>query len=298
MKLKLTKIIPASVTRKIGRQLLRTKKHSPSILFVGGVAGSVTGTILACRATLKLSSTLDEIQNDIHTVRELRDGDPDKTNYPTEEWRRDTAYVYTKGALKLVRLYAPATVVYVVSIGFLTGSHVQLHHRNSALMAAYATVQQAYDNYRDRVRDQLGAERELELYHAVTTETGKNELGEKVEIKRADPNKWSAYAKFFDEGSRFWNKEPEFNRIFVQCQQNYANNLLRETGHLFLNEVYDMLGIERTKAGQVVGWVMGGEGDNYIDFGIFDVENASFVNGHELSILLDFNVDGVIYDKI
>jgi hypothetical protein len=64
-----------------------------------------------------------------------------------------------------------------------------------------------------------------------------------------------------------------------------------------------MLGIDRSKAGSVVGWVITkeGTGDNFIDFGVFDGDNPrarDFVNGREGSILLDFNVDGVIYDKI
>jgi hypothetical protein len=88
------------------------------------------------------------------------------------------------------------------------------------------------------------------------------------------------------------------NRLFVTCQQNYLNHVLQVRGHVFLNEAYDALGLERSTAGAVVGWVMGDNGDNYIDFGIFEAQNARFVNGSERSILLDFNVDGVIYDKI
>jgi hypothetical protein len=70
---------------------------------------------------------------------------------------------------------------------------------------------------------------------------------------------------------------------------------------VFLNEVYEQLGIPASRAGAVVGWTILPGGDGYIDFGIFDGENSSarmFVNGHEKSILLDFNVDGVIYNKI
>jgi hypothetical protein len=69
---------------------------------------------------------------------------------------------------------------------------------------------------------------------------------------------------------------------------------------VFLNEVYDMLGAKRTRAGAVMGWFYDKEGkysDNYIDFGIFDIHNekaCDFVNGIEKSIILDFNVDGRI----
>ena len=92
--------------------------------------------------------------------------------------------------------------------------------------------------------------------------------------------------------------------MFLRAQQQYANDKLIAQGHLFLNEVYDMLGLPRTKAGAIVGWVYDDNnavGDNFVDFGIYDVHRETardFVNGYERSILLDFNVDGVIYDLI
>jgi hypothetical protein len=294
---KLVKALPQSVTRTASRQALVLRKQSPHILFVAGIGGIIASTVLACRATLKLNDTLDEIQLDMKNVKELKHMSMADGTYVIEDWRRDTAYVYTKGTFKLIKLYGVPAVVGVISISMLTGSHIQLARRNTALMAAYAAVQKAYDDYRERVRNELGAEKELDIYHAVEPPCDQDaELGPGEKV--VDPNKWSAYARFFDEHSRHWEKTPEHNRLFVQCQQNYANNLLQARGHLFLNEVYDMLDIPRSTAGQVVGWVIGDEGDNYVDFGIFEAANSSFVNGWERSILLDFNVDGVIYDKI
>lgn len=292
------------ITRSINRRILATKKHSPHIFFIAGVVGSVTSTVLACRATLKLSETLDGIEKDIHEIKVVKhpeimtSDDANPLYYPVNEYRRDLAYVYAKSALKITKLYAPSVVVGVASIGALTGSHVQLTKRNSALMAAYAAVQTAYENYRDRVRDLYGEEKELDIYHAAKVEVLRGEDGEEESIKTVDPNKYSPYAKIFDEYNKNWEKDPELNRLFIQCQQNYANNLLQARGYLFLNEVYNMLGIDISKAGQVVGWVIGDEGDNYVDFGLYEIGNSRFVNGWERSIVLDFNVDGVIYDKI
>lgn len=266
------------------------RKQSPNIAFVGGIVGILGASFLACKATLKLEDTLEEISSDIKGAKSLNE----QETYPVEEYRKDVMYAYGKASMQIVKLYGPAVILGGASIGLLTGSHVQLTRRNSALMAAYATLQKAYDDYRDRVRAELGEEKELDLYHAATREEVK---GEEDKVT-ADPNQWSPYARFFDEGSRHWEKSPELNRIYIQCQQNYANDLLRSRGHVFLNEVYDMLDIDRTKAGQVVGWVIGKDGDNYVDFGIYRAFNALFVNGRECSILLDFNVDGVIYDKI
>lgn len=127
---------------------------------------------------------------------------------------------------------------------------------------------------------------------------------ENLEIKRTnveDKRSPSMYARFFDEGCPGWQKDSEYNLIFLKTQQVYANDLLRKRGHLFLNDIYDMLGIPRTKAGQVVGWVYDKDnpvGDNYIDFGIYDERNSNFVNGYEKNALLDFNVDGIILERI
>lgn len=293
-----------TLSRTVSRRKLILKKQSPHIMFGIGVVGSVTSTVLACRATLKLPETLEVIEGDIADIKKLRadyaavkveSGSDSFSHYKQSELDRDTAYVYARSGYMLVRLYAPAIGIGVLSITALTSSHISLTRRNTALMAAYAAVSKAYDDYRERVVQELGAERELDVYHAKVKAINE-ETGDTVDV--ADPNKWSAYARFFDEASPHWEKNSEFNRLYVQCQQNYANEKLRAQGHLFLNEVYDMLGIDRSQAGSVVGWVIGKNGDNYVDFGMYEAVNSRFINGWERSILLDFNVDGVIYDKI
>jgi hypothetical protein len=292
-----------ALTRSFNRNVLIFKKQSPHIFFIGGIIGTVASTALACRATLKLNETLDDIQKDISNVKGIHDPDVAVKagvypNYPTEQYNKDLMYVYAKAGLKITKLYGPSVVLGVASITALTSSHVTMTKRNTAVMAAYSAVQEAYTNYRDRVRAELGEEKELDLYHATELQTVENDEGKKEVVKVSNPNKYSPYARFFDEVSRNWRKDPELNKLFIQCQQNYGNQLLQARGHLFLNEVYDMLDIERSKAGAVVGWVIGKEGDNYVDFGIYEAFNSRFVNGRERNILLDFNVDGVIYDKI
>jgi Family of unknown function (DUF6353) len=289
------KLIPTTITQTVGRQLLQTQKHSPRILFAVGLAGVVTSTVLACRSTLKLGETLDNFKQDIDDTKVLA-----HSQVLTPEMHRpdgkDLAYVYVKGTYSLVKLYAPAILIGTASIAALTTSHTTLMRRNASLTAAYSALQVSFDAYRERVKAELGTERELMLRHNAHVETVEIE-GKKQEVMVADPNGWSPYARFFDEGSTEWVKNAEMNRIFLQCQQNYFNHILHARGHVFLNEVYDHLGLMRSKEGSVVGWVMG-NGDNFIDFGLFDAASSRFINGYERSILLDFNVDGVIYDKI
>lgn len=291
------KFVPNKVTRSVATKVLTAKKHSPQLFFAAGVVGVIGGTVMACRATLKLHDTLDVIKQDVDTVKEKNEA----LDVTDQDYHRDTGIVYGVGVYHIAKLYGPAILVTGVSIAALTGSHVALTRRNAALTAAYAAIAKGFDEYRNRVRDELGAEREEHIYHAAETREIEDAEGKKIKAVIADPNKWSPYAKFFEESNANWQKNPELNRLFVQCQQTYANHLLQSRGHVFLNEVYDMLGFEHTQAGSVCGWVMcdpDEDGDNYIDFGIFEAFNADFVNGWERNIILDFNVDGVIYDKI
>lgn len=288
------------ITRAFNRRILKAKKNSPHVFFVGGMVGITASTVLACRATLKLSATLDEIDKDINDFKNLKTKiDENETiTYQEDQYSKDMFYLHVRSSYKVAKLYAPAIGLGVVSVVALTGSHVQLSKRNASLMAAYAAVQAAFGDYRERVQKELGKERELDLYHGANVKELDGEDGKSYKVKSVDPNKLSMYSKIFDEYSDKWRKDPELNRIFIECQQAYANQLLQVRGHVFLNEVYDMLGIDRSRPGAVVGWVIGEEGDNYIDFGIYEAHNTAFINGWERSIILDFNVDGVIYDKI
>ena len=91
--------------------------------------------------------------------------------------------------------------------------------------------------------------------------------------------------------------------MFIKAQEHYANDLLRAKKRLFLNEVYEMLGLPRTKAGQIVGWVYDLDNpkcDNYVDFGLFS-DNLGYsddADGFNPAILLDFNVDGNVWDSM
>jgi hypothetical protein len=281
--------IPPALAKTVARQALILQKNSPRILFVAGVVGGVTSTVMACKATLKLNTVLDDVEYEVKEVkRDLKE---------TDSYNRDLAFVYAKGAVKLGRLYGPSVVLGAASIGALTGSHVTLTRRNAGLTAAYAAISRGFDEYRDRVRDELGQEKEQSIYSGTKTLSLTDENGKKIKALVRDPNQFSIYAKIFDAGSRNWQKNPELNRIFLQSQQNYFNHILQARGHVFLNEVYDALDVGRTKQGAVTGWVWD-EGDNFIDFGMFEARNANFIDGFEMDIILDFNVDGVIYDLI
>lgn len=276
-----------AVSRPLFRTALVLQKHAPTLAFVGGVAGVVTSTVLACKATLHLYDELEVMSSRMEQVRGP-EGEPEA---------KELAVAYTQNAITIVKLYGPAVIVGAASITALTTSHITLTRRNAGLTAGYAALSKAYDDYRGRVRAELGEDREANLYRGTIPLKSEGKDAPRA-FDVGDPNTLSPYSRFFDELSSEWQKNAELNRLFVQCQQSYLNHRLQAHGHVFLNEAYDALGLERSQAGAVVGWIISEDGDNFIDFGIFEVRNNRFVNGVERAILLDFNVDGVIYDKI
>ena len=287
------------------------KKHSPEILVVAGVVGTVVSAVMACKATTKISTIIDKTKEDVGTIHQCLEDESLAEVYSQDDSKKDLAIVYIQTGVKLAKLYAPSIMLGALSITGILASNNILRKRNVALAAAYATVDQGFKDYRKRVVDRFGEQIDRELKYnikakkfetiEVDPETGKEKkVKETVDI--ADPNTYSDYARFFDESCTGWEKNSEYNLMFLRAEQNYANDRLKARGYLYLNEVYERLGIPGTKAGQIVGWVYNPDkpnGDNYVDFGIYDMareRSREFVNGYERVILLDFNVDGNILD--
>lgn len=300
--------ITTKVTRGLNKAGFKLKKHSPEILIVAGVAGAVTSAVMACKATTKLNDILEESKEQVDKIHEAMEHPENlPEEYTEEDGKKDLTIVYTQTAVKLLKLYGPSIVLGGLSITAILTSNNIMRKRNIAIAAAYTAVDKSFKDYRGRVVERFGEDLDRELRYNIKKEeveetivdekTGK----EKTVKKTIDvANDVSEFAKFFDDGCTGWTKDPELNLAFLLKQQAFANDKLKANGYLYLNEVYDMLGIPRTKAGQIVGWIYDEKnpiGDNYVDFGIFDsnkVKNRDFVNGYERTILLDFNVDGNI----
>lgn len=312
MKLGLEKIT-SGLVKMTGKTGLAIKARSPEILLSVGIVGTVTAAVLACRATLKVEDVLDVHQEKVDKIHEcwqkVQDGDIDISVYSEQDKKKDLVVTYTQTTFDFIKLYGPSITLGVASIACIIAGQGIMKKRNIALMAAYKAVEEGFSTYRKRVIEEHGEEadymykngvRKQEIVEAAYTDAdGVKHKAQKKQVLVDDPNGLSVYARFFDEGCEQWSKNPEYNLMFLRSQQNYYNDMLKSRGHVFLNEVYDALGIPRTQAGAVVGWMISDNGDNFIDFGVFDGDRPrarDFVNGYERSILLDFNVDGVIYD--
>lgn len=282
----LTKYIPKAVTRTAGTMTHKLGKNSPHILFGVGVASVITGTVLACRATLKADDVLTDIQKDLQIAKEK--------SKLLEDDGHAVAKAYAKGALKVGALYGPAAVVSGLGVACLVGSHKQLTNRNNSLVAAYAALEVGFNKYRERVREAVGQEQEEQLYRGVNQVDRKDFKGLEIDPDNIGPN-----SALFDQLSAQWKPDPELNQIFLNCQQNRWNQTLGARGYVFLNEVLESLDIPHRPEGQIIGWMKNSDqGDGYIDFGMMNVRNSRFAAGIEASVLLTFNCDGIIYDQI
>lgn len=295
--------IKAAAVRIGSRSLLQAKKYSPEVLVGAGVVGIVATVVLASRATLKLEETLDKAENRIETVKDIHAEEMNTVNY-----RKDLYYAYTLNVLDVAKLYLPSVGVGLGSLACILTAHGMLRRREAAAIAAYNLVERSFSNYRERVKAELGEEKEEEIRRGFIQETidDPKKEGKTKEVTRVDTAQvYSPYARCFEKGATpNWSPEPSYNLAWIRAQEEYANQMLVARGHVFLNDVYDGLGFPRTREGSVVGWVINdadGPGDNVIDFGIYDLEKKQirqFLNGFENAVWLDFNVDGIIYDKI
>ena len=302
-----------NLTRSLHKVGFKLKKHSPEILMVVGAVGTVASVVMACKATLKVNDVVDEakdIIDDIHEAVAEEKHTSEGEVYTQEDANKDLLIVYGQTAWKFTKLYGPAVLVGVTSLGCMLAANNILRKRNVALAAALTAVDSSFKEYRDRVIERFGKEMDRELKYnikakqieeKVVDEEG-NETTVTQTINVADPTGHSIYSVFFDSGNLGWSKNAELNKVFLIQQQEAANFRLKHDGFLCLNDVYEMIGAPKTAYGQIAGWVYtedGSAGDNYVDFGMFEVDNEKardFINLREKTILLDFNCIGNILD--
>ena len=280
--------------QQIGRAVVR---HGPTIMTVAGIAGVVGGGVLACKATIKAEEIMAEHQSNAEAVRE--------SGYSIEEeYNEAITKVYIHTAKELLKAYGPALILTGVSISSILYGHRVLCVRNVMLAGAYKALTMDYDEYRKRVQDKIGYDEEVKIRHNIQKIDVKNlETGEMDYLEYVlsdDPCAWNARSKFFCESSIYWTEDPEANLNFLREVEKDMQKLFNKKGYLFLNTVYKALDIPETYAGSVCGWIKG-LGDNKIDFGLYNMDHEGvrrFINGYEAVVLLDFNDDGYIADKI
>ncbi len=306
--------IKNSLIKTSGKTKLMIKKNSPEILLTFGIVGFVGTVVAACSATLRADEVLDYHKKkieDIHEAKRIADEDPDnELEYSDEVYKQDIGIQYLKTTVNMVKLYAPAIAIGTVSLACILTSRSIMKKRYLGVVAAYNSLSIIFDEYRKRVKEEYGEDLDRHFRYGTTyetiTETKTDEDGkkrkEKVDIENTDlltiPK--DDTCRVFDSNNPNWDRNAQFNMMWLRGRQNMLNDILHTRGHVFLNEVYDALGFKHTPQGAVLGWI-DGEGDDNIDFGLYDYDKENvrrFINGVDNVILLEFNHDGVILDRV
>lgn len=297
--------VKRAITSTAGLQKLKLEKNSPHILFGVGMVGFATTVVLASKATLSLERVVEAHEEDRAAAQvEAREHGHESPS------AQQLLKIYSATGFRLTKLYGPALLAGAVTVGCLTKSHQILTQRNVALTAAYIAVDRAFKQYRSNVVEKYGEEADLDLRRPTKVESIIDEKGKVVgeRIVVDEEKSGSPYSAFFTFDNPNWNPtDPSLNLFFLKRQQKWLNDRLMVNGHVFLNEVYDELGLPRTTAGAVVGWLKkdANGNPNYIDFGIFDGTDPEQVDQISRLLMtdaegiwLDFNVDGPIFRDI
>ena len=291
------KYVPKSLTRAAGTSALKLKAHSPTILVVAGVVGFGATAVMAARATRNLDKVVHE-----HKVKRY-DIVAGEVELAPRERKNQLVKLYGGTTMELARVYGPTIVVGSLSAAAILSGHNILRKRHVATMVAYSGLLEEFKQYRGRVAKTVGAEAEQEIYQGAHAEWVDDDEhpGEKKRVMVYDQSADLYLRPWFDETNFNFSKDPVQNYLFLKGVQQHMNNLLEIRGHVFLNDVFDAIGLPRCREAQVAGWRKNGDGDQYISFGFLeskDPNTVAFCSGHEPRVRLNFNIDGVIWDLI
>lgn len=297
-----------SITTAFYTGVARISKHAPTILSVTASAGVIATGYLAWKAGTRFE---DVEGRDWDRRKEcLRNADiiPDE-DVPKIERKNRILFI-----LDTIRTVAPAAIVGAATITMIYFSNSISKKRLAAMGAAYATLQTAFDGYKRTMVEALGKESVDKILKPKLPNVGKSaeeilssdNKSDAANVSDAVVNSLKAlspYARIIaEESSTCWDPNEDYTSQNLAAVQLWANRRLERKGHLFLNEVFDQLGLSRTREGAVVGWLKNGEGDGYVSFGEFDASIYRVPSDDyarvDSNFIVDFNVDGVIWDKI
>lgn len=297
-----------SITTAFYTGVARISKHAPTILSITASAGVIATGYLAWKAGTRFE---DVEGRDWDRRKEcLKNADiiPDE-DVPKIERKNRILFI-----LDTVRTVAPAAIVGAATITMIYFSNSISKKRLAAMGAAYATLQTAFDGYKRTMVEALGKESVDKILKPKLPNVGKSaeeilssdNKSDAANVSDAVVNSLKAlspYARIIaEESSTCWDPNEDYTSQNLAAVQLWANRRLERKGHLFLNEVFDQLGLSRTREGAVVGWLKNGEGDNYVSFGDFDASIYRVPSGDytrvDSNFIVDFNVDGVIWDRI
>lgn len=308
----------ADAIKTVGtKAIFKVKAHSPEILLGIGIAGVVTGTVLACKATLKVDEVLDNFEENKSKIAEAKEliekGAIEPEAYTEEDVKKDTFITYFNAVKGFAKLYSLPVAIIGTSIACILWSYGILKGRNAAIIAGYNALSQSFDKYRDQVAEAIGEEKENDIYNGfhevkveeVVEKNGKEKKVEQVKTVFENDRVINRFSWFFDDFNPEYRKnDPEYNLMYLRACQATLNDIFNSRGKdavVFMDEVYEVVGgHDRTKDSHIYGWSRA-LGDTHIDLGIYDIhspEARAFVNGIEPALLINPNCKHVVIDQL
>lgn len=213
-------------------------KHSPEILTGLGIAGMVTTTVLAVKATPK-ACKLIEAKKKEERIEDLTIVDTVKTTW---------------------KCYIPAVITGTTSIACLIGANSVNAKRNAALATAYKLSETALVEYRDKVIETIGEKKEQTVREKVAEERIKKNPISNNEVIVTGTGSTLCLDVL---SGRYFTSDMET----LKRTENYLNKRMLSENYISLNEFYSELGLSNTQIGDQIGW--------NVDRGMIDLEFSS-----------------------
>lgn len=325
--------LPFKFGGKMAKGLMVLKNVSPELCAVGSILFGLGCVVTSCMATVKSEPVVKDCIEREETIRKVEENESErlrpmkeltvKEQTAVKDIRKDMALVLAKNFAVPVILGIASAALNIGGVAILRQRLTETSKRLAETTVALAGVTKTLNEYRQRVIEDQGVEKDQEYLHGLKKET-KVEVnpdtgevvGEKTEYIQTRAG-ISQYARYFDEGewddvnkrwiwhNFTWKDDNFLNQKTLRSIEREMNQKLVIDGFLFLNDVYRRLGMPLSIEGQIVGWSYSGEnGDHAVSFRVFDDDpgqlpyNKDFIDGKHNRPLLDFNVDGPIINDL
>lgn len=299
------KNIGNSMTRFGKRLMFETKRKSPEICVAGAIifgAGALVMTFVAAR---KMDKALEEPKAIINTAKSKEISE----KYTEEDKQHDITLGTVQLVWEGVKLFAPSALMALGSCACVLISHRKLSRRNAELAAANGILAKQVASLTKSLEDKVGKDEAYRLKYEdkleEVEETVMDENGEEKTVKVKKPKagyEADDLGRFFDEISSEWKKDPQYNFMTLRNIMFEFQERLKRDGVVFLNDIYERLGYEKTQAGYQYGWVYrkGVDPTTVISFGpvVGDREKENqMVRENQRYIWLEFNCERIEWEK-
>ena len=289
--------------------ITKVKVNSPTLLLIAGTTAVVTGTALAVKGGLELDRITDQHAETLDRIADAKE-DENLPEYTEEKAEGDVVRTYYNTGRELVKTFAPAVALVGLGIGCFFWSNGIMKHRNLLLAGTVTALEQSFQQYRQRVIEEFGEDKDQDYRTGVyrseekvkitDPETGKKKTVKK-EVINVDEQRIDLYTRIYDDGNPGWTKDPERTFMHLKGIQKIFQDQYDAWGYVYFSEVLKELGYKETAMSRNCGWFNDENSDGRIDFGFGDLSNPAtvrFINGEETGVLLNFNCDGFIADRV